>query len=139
MAAIAPMRNPRTLWTLALVAGIVTLAYLLSSGGGAPEIVDVEVPVLTAIAQEGEVLFDESCAQCHGQNAAGTDQGPPLVHLIYRPGHHADEAFSLAVTRGVTAHHWRFGNMPPQPDVNEEEVLKIVQYVRELQAANDIE
>src|SRR5687767_2589260 len=30
---------------------------------------------------------------------------PPLVHPTYRPAHHADVAFSLAVQRGVTNLH----------------------------------
>ena len=65
--------------------------------------------------------------------------GPPLVHAIYRPAHHADMTFTLAIRRGVAAHHWRFGNMPPQPAVGEEEIGLIVRYVRELQLANGID
>ena len=133
------MNNSRTIWTLALVAGLAIVLYVVSSGDGEPQIVDVEVPAFTTIAEEGAALFDESCAQCHGMNAAGTEQGPPLVHAVYRPSHHADEAFWLAVTRGVTAHHWQFGNMPPQPEIGDDEIQRIVQYVRELQIANGIE
>lgn len=129
--------NP-TVWTLALAAGAVAAAYLLTRIGGEVEIVDVIVPVLTAAATEGQTLFDRSCAACHGSHGAGTNQGPPLVHAIYRSAHHADEAFLFAVRRGVIAHHWRFGNMPPKPDVSDAEVAMIVRYVRELQAANGI-
>lgn len=133
------MRNHGTIWTLAFVAAAMVVIYLVSSGSGGPEIVNVEVPALTAVAHEGAGLFEENCSECHGTNAAGTAQGPPLVHVIYRAGHHADQAFFLAVVRGVAAHHWRFGNMPPQPGIDEEEIQKIVQYVRELQVANGIE
>ena len=93
---------------------------------------------LSPVAMEGKAVFDDNCAACHGENASGTDQGPPLVHDIYNPGHHADMAFVLAARQGVRAHHWRFGNMPPQPGVTETEVEKVVQYVRELQQANGI-
>jgi hypothetical protein len=41
----------------------------------------------------------------------------------------------LAAHNGVRAHHWRSGNMPPQPLVSELEVKAIVRYVRELQKA----
>ncbi len=58
---------------------------------------------------------------------------PPLVHKIYEPGHHADGAFLLAVSRGVRAHHWPFGDMPPVDGVSQEDVQKIVAYVRALQ------
>ncbi|ESR27461.1 c-type cytochrome [Lutibaculum baratangense] len=108
--------------------------------GDAPDArVAVTVPdELSPVAMEGKAVFDENCADCHGANAAGTEQGPPLVHDIYNPGHHANMAFVLAASQGVRAHHWRFGNMPPQPGVTQTEVEKVVQYVRELQQANGI-
>lgn len=83
--------------------------------------------------------FDRRCASCHGAAAAGTTSGPPLVHPVYRPGHHGDVSFELAVRRGVRAHHWRFGDMPPLPDVSATELAEIVRYVRALQRARGIE
>lgn len=100
--------------------------------------VKVNVPALSAIAINGKTAFDANCASCHGPNAAGSDKGPPLVHDIYNAGHHSDAAFVLAAKIGVRQHHWRYGQMPPQPQVTEEQVTAIVQYVRELQAANGI-
>src|SRR3990167_3081960 len=107
-------------------------------GGGAAHTVAVKVPRLSAAATGGRTAFDANCAACHGVNAAGTDKGPPLIHDIYNPGHHADEAFILAAKLGVRSHHWRFGNMPPLPQVTEAELAAIVRYVREVQAANGI-
>ena len=46
-------------------------------------------------------------------------------------------AFLMAAQNGVRAHHWRFGNMPPQ-QVTRGEVARIVTYIRELQQANGI-
>lgn len=60
------------------------------------------------------------------------------MHDIYNPGHHADEAFLRAARNGVQQHHWRFGDMPPQPQVSDEQLVQIVRYVRELQQANGI-
>ena len=62
--------------------------------------------------QAGETTFNANCAACHGKQAAGTDHGPPLVHKIYEPHHHGDQAFQRAAANGVRAHHWEFGNMP---------------------------
>jgi mono/diheme cytochrome c family protein len=93
---------------------------------------------LTAAASLGKQAFDKNCAECHGVNASGTDKGPPLIHDYYNPGHHADGAFFAAVANGVRQHHWRFGNMPPQPQVTEDQTRMIVAYVRELQQANGI-
>ncbi|WP_205712111.1 c-type cytochrome [Euzebya rosea] len=81
----------------------------------------------------GEELYAANCAQCHGIDATGTDQGPPFVHEVYVPSHHADGAFLLAVRNGVRPHHWDFGPMPPLPGVTNEQVTDIVAYVRSVQ------
>lgn len=89
-------------------------------------------------AARGKILFEASCAACHGERGAGTDQGPPFINEIYNPGHHPDEAFFLAPRVGVRAHHWKFGNMPSVEGVTDDELRAIVRYVRELQEANGI-
>lgn len=101
---------------------------------GAPVI----LPQLTANATEGQGLFAENCAVCHGKNAVGTEQGPPLIHIIYETGHHGDPSFYRAVAQGVRGHHWRFGDMPAIDGVSEAEVGKIIAYIRETQRANGI-
>lgn len=83
--------------------------------------------------ERGQALYAATCASCHGEAALGTALGPPLVHIVYEPNHHGDAAFILAAERGVRAHHWGFGDMPPQPDITREEVMEVVGYVRWLQ------
>ncbi len=86
-------------------------------------------------AARGESVFNENCSACHGIAAVGTDSGPPLVHDLYLPGHHADFAFTSAVRNGVRAHHWSFGSMPSIPGVSDLDIADIVAYVRGLQRA----
>ena len=94
---------------------------------------------LSQNAKIGKIDFEAKCAACHGINAAGQDGvAPPLVHIIYEPGHHGDEAFQRAAAVGVRAHHWRFGDMPPVEGVTRADVTMIVAYIRELQRANGI-
>jgi mono/diheme cytochrome c family protein len=112
------------------------VAPLISPKGAAS--VAVTEPTLSAQATSGKGAFDANCASCHGKKAAGTKQGPPLIHTIYNPGHHADEAFFRAVKGGVRQHHWPFGNMPPRPGVSDQQIAAIVKYVREMQVANGI-
>ncbi len=83
--------------------------------------------------QTGETTFNANCAACHGKQAAGTDHGPPLVHKVYEPNHHGDQAFQRAAANGVQAHHWQFGNMPKIDAVKPDDVDQIVKYVRWLQ------
>ncbi len=98
----------------------------------------VKMPALSPMALAGQRAYDANCAKCHGAFGLGTDKGPPFLNPIYNPGHHADEAFVRAVRNGVRQHHWRFGDMPAQPAVSEEELTRIVRYVREVQQANGI-
>jgi mono/diheme cytochrome c family protein len=100
--------------------------------------IDVAVPKLSRVALAGQAAFDRNCAQCHGRNGAGTNKGPPLIHTIYNPGHHGDQAFAIAARQGVQAHHWAFGNMPAQPQVTTQELIAIVRFIREVQQANGI-
>ena len=81
----------------------------------------------------GKTLFKKNCMKCHGPEAKGSTEGPPLVHRYYEPNHHSDAAFHQAVRRGARQHHWRFGNMEPVPGVSPEEVGVIIRYVRNLQ------
>jgi cytochrome c len=87
----------------------------------------------------GKRGYDAVCAACHGANGQGRDGiAPPLVHRIYEPSHHGDMAFLLAVRQGVRAHHWQFGDMPPIAGLTDDDVTKIVAYVRAVQRANGI-
>lgn len=97
------------------------------------------VPPLSPAAEAGRLAFNETCATCHGRDAMGGAGGPPLIHKIYEPSHHGDDAFRLAVSQGVRAHHWDFGDMPPQPGVSRQETETIIAFVRAVQAANGIE
>ncbi len=91
-----------------------------------------------ADVRQGKALFEANCAACHGKKADGTDQGPPLIHKVYEPSHHSDLAFYRAVKNGTRAHHWQFGDMPPQPQVSPEQAGHIVGYVRKIQRSAGI-
>lgn len=121
-----------------LAAAVVALVWFLNGNPGGEQ-VDVTVPELSPVAEAGQAAFAEHCASCHGPAAGGTEEGPPLVHIWYEPSHHGDAAFVLAAQGGVAQHHWRFGNMPPQPQVGERSLQQIIAYVRELQRANGIQ
>ena len=113
--------------------------YWLSSRPAKVEItLDVVQPVFTELAARGEVVFQDTCAACHGTELIGTETGPPLIYVAYRPSIHADYAITSAIKNGVVAHHWRFGNMPPQQGVAEADIPAIIAYIREMQVANGV-
>lgn len=113
-----------------LLAGCAEEAPEAGTNEFAEVIMQAEVPVEFAA---GEQAFQTNCMVCHGERGLGTEQGPPLINIIYEPSHHADMSFFMAVNRGVQSHHWNFGNMPPLPNVSNEEIQQIVAYIRYLQ------
>ncbi len=125
---------------LLVIGALIMGVYFLFSGGGKkPDTsVAVKMPVLSSTAASGQAIFKINCSQCHGPNAGGTTQGPPLIHKYYEPNHHADGAFYRATTMGVRAHHWRFGNMPPIRTVTTQDVSKIIVFIRDVQKANGV-
>ena len=112
----------------------VTLLALTIAGCTTPTTAPVRVTAPTPPELvRSEALYTEKCSGCHGERALGTPKGPTFLNAIYRPNHHGDGAFQAAVLRGVQAHHWNFGPMPPIPNVSPYEVTQITAYVRWLQ------
>ena len=110
------------------------------AGMGNTTLAEVLLPsTLSDSAQIGKRAFEAKCVACHGVNAAGqVGVAPPLVHKIYEPSHHGDESFQRAVSLGVRAHHWTFGNMPAVEGLTRGDVVMVAAYIRELQRANGI-
>jgi mono/diheme cytochrome c family protein len=123
---------------LHIAVGYVSLNWLQRERRS-PERRPVVVPELSEAARAGARAFALHCAGCHGRDAGGTDTGPTLLDPIYRPAHHADVSFELAVRHGVLAHHWSFGKMLPVPGVKPDELANIIHYVREVQRANGVQ
>jgi len=95
-------------------------------------------PAMTPDLNLGKMNYDAYCASCHGKTAGGTGKGPTFISKVYHPGHHSDGAFYLAAKQGARAHHWKFGDMPAVPEVNDSQLEYIVNYVRAVQRANDL-
>jgi cytochrome c len=125
-----------TMWPVTSQTAATDVAISTQNG----ELATVVLPeTLSQNAQIGKLGFDAKCAACHGANAAGQDGvAPPLVHIIYEPSHHGDEAFQRAAAMGVRAHHWRFGDMPPVDGITRGDAKMIIAYIRELQRTNGI-
>ena len=48
-------------------------------------------------------------------------------------------AFALAVYRGVPQHHWSFGDMPRVDGLNDDDITRLVAFVRENQRTSGFE
>ena len=87
---------------------------------------------------KGQVLFEMNCSSCHAVDMTGTDKGPPLLHPFYKPSHHNDASFYRAGLKGVKAHHWNFGDMPPVPGMTERKMKIIISYIRYYQQQKNL-
>ena len=139
--ALAGMRHGRTAAAGLLLGGVVTLVACRAEQPR-QEAAGLSLEAMAALSADevlpdsladGRRAFEAYCIECHGKAATGSEKGPPLVHRVYHPGHHADPAFFLAPVQGVRAHHWRFGDMPPVEGITRDQVGRIIAYVRWLQ------
>lgn len=126
-----------------IIALLITLLVLVAcerekAPKSAREAMHLPQPGFVADPKRGQGLFQVKCAACHGLDGRGTDRGPPLVNLIYRPGHHDDLSFHLAIKNGSRQHHWQFGNMDSIEGVTPENAADIIAYVRKEQRAAGI-
>lgn len=117
---------------ICLLIALIIVSASLQAASDKPEF---EVPFNLGL---GQMLYNEKCSNCHGTWGHGTDQGPPLMHKIYVPSHHGDEAFYRAALNGARAHHWPYGDMLPVPGITRRAMDKIVPFVRWLQRENGI-
>ncbi|MDH3742534.1 MAG: cytochrome c [Hyphomicrobiales bacterium] len=124
---------------IALVAiGVAGIVWWQLAANSASQAVEINMPALDATQTAGQKLYEANCASCHGTTDGGTDKGPPLIHIYYEPNHHPDAAFYSAAAIGTRQHHWKFGNMPAVKEVNQDDVTKIIAFVRAVQRANGI-
>ena len=128
--------NPKTRFRWLVVLSALPVLLLVGCGGekGGTSRSESQPSSDAELLSEGEDLFGQTCAACHGADLKGTTTGPPFLDPIYAPNHHPDEAFYAAAANGVQPHHWDFGPMPAQPSVSEEEVAEIIAYIRSKQA-----
>ncbi len=121
-------------WGMRTLLLAAALAALLVGCAGSPAADDTTSGAAPDVAA-GEELYQANCAQCHGADLRGTDQGPPHLDAVYLPDHHADIAFLYAVRNGVQPHHWGFGPMPAIEGLSDDDVTSIIAYVRAQQEA----
>jgi mono/diheme cytochrome c family protein len=88
---------------------------------------------------KGQKVYGAACAMCHGADLRGTSRGPSQLSKVYEPSHHADGAYRAAVSNGVRAHHWNFGNMPAIPGVKGDDLDAVIAYIRSEQQKQGFE
>ncbi len=79
---------------------------------------------------KGTEVYAEACASCHGADLRGTDEGPPLLSIVYEPNHHSDDSFRNAIANGAPQHHWSFGDMEPVEGLSDADVEAVIAFVR---------
>jgi mono/diheme cytochrome c family protein len=90
--------------------------------------------VLDPVHSPGERLFRDHCANCHGRNGTGTlaysgDNYIDLTDDAWQSGG-SEYAIGNVIRNGV------FGAMPPNPQLTDQEVKELTQYVLSLHAGS---
>ena len=118
--------------TTVTVAGVVlALTFVLSAcGGDDPVAAPPESVVPLTADADGASVYQARCASCHGEDLRGTDKGPSQLSIVYEPNHHGDESYRSAIRNGVAQHHWGFGNMPAVEDITDDQIERVITYIR---------
>lgn len=92
-----------------------------------------------AAGADGATVYQARCASCHGDDLRGTDRGPSQLSIVYEPGHHGDNAYRSAIRNGAPQHHWGFGAMPAIADITDDQIERVIAYIRAEQERNGFE
>ena len=131
IAARAPVRGSQLRARTIVVAVAATVVAGACSSGGS-EVADGD-------SATGAEVYARACASCHGADLRGTERGPSHLSKVYEPGHHSDASFRMAITVGVRAHHWDFGDMPPVEGLTDAEIDAVIAFVRQQQQRHGFE
>ena len=128
------------------VAGILaapTTLYVALGGGESSTTNSGEagfvIPDFSAQAYDGKEFFAAACGSCHGVYGEGTDTGPTLIHTLYGPLDFPDDLIVAAAKNGASARNWPFGDMPPVDRLTPAQLELAIGFLREVQAANNID
>ena len=124
----------RTKMTLAALVSVLTVA-LSACGSDDPVAAPPESLVPLAADADGASVYQARCASCHGEDLRGTDKGPSQLSIVYEPNHHGDESYRSAIRNGAPQHHWSFGDMPAVEDITDDQIERVILYVRTRQQA----
>ena len=108
--------------------GVAAMAVLMA--GCAQNNQMTEASGLLAVNADGVTIYQARCASCHGSDLRGSDNGPSQLSIVYEPGHHGDDSYRSAIRNGVGQHHWTFGDMPAVPDITDEQIERVIIYIR---------
>jgi len=98
-----------------------------------------KIPVLSASAQLGRNIINTQCAKCHGVDGTGDSKdGPPLLHPMYREEVYPDHHFKRVLKEGRPQTNWRFGPMPAQPQLSDEDINGVIAYIREVHISTGV-
>ena len=98
-----------------IVVGVLGLAFVIAAVAVAQQVID------TVLFEQGQQLYQDSCALCHKDSGAGD---PPTFPALSGNDQLGDPV------RIFSNIHQGTGNMPTLPDLTAEEISSLANYVR---------
>ena len=122
------MQQRSTHWRLILLSALVVFVIMLHTGQIA----------LAGDQEAGAQLYQQRCASCHGKDGKGNT--PIAQALNPKPRDHTDGAYMNALSKDHLTKVIKNGGsavglsplMPPQADLNAEQIRQLVTFVRSL-------
>ncbi|MDH3335208.1 MAG: cytochrome c [Rhodospirillaceae bacterium] len=130
-------RTPVKMMALTLLLVIIASVIVLSKTDRRSIKAYINIPELNQTQMQGREIFNRVCAECHGVDGTGdTKIGPPLMHPYHRKEALSDERFLKVIRQGTPEDKWKYGHMPAQIDVSDEDAKKILSFFNALRAVN---
>ncbi len=117
----------------ALIAPAIVLPPPLGTGPAPGKWKPAETRYLSQLAVAGKRVFEGHCADCHGYQALGSPRGPSLQDRVYWRDLLDKRTFHSAITDGVRAYRWTYGDMPPVEGLSFNQIETVARYIHELQ------
>ena len=128
------MSMARTAVVVTAGLSVPTLMYApkpLYSGPGTAVPQDYDYTVLSQLAKAGRNIYMQHCVDCHGDKALGSEKGPSLHQHEYAVRNRSQQSFHEAITKGLRANTYTFGDMPAFR-LTYNEIERVARYVREV-------
>lgn len=132
-------RTPIKMMGLVLGLVIIATVIVLSKTDRRSIKAYINIPELSQNQAEGREIFNRVCAKCHGVDGTGdTKIGPPLMHPYNRKEVLNDERFLKVIRQGTPEDKWKYGHMPAQIEVSDDDAKKILDFYNALRVVNKL-
>jgi mono/diheme cytochrome c family protein len=114
---------------IAFACGLAAASTLVGCGPDRGEVTGTSAPNAT----DGEQVYSDYCAACHGADFEGTTQGPSHLDPAFDPELTTDADYEAAIREGAETEDFEFVRMPPIRSLDDQQIADVIAYIRRVQ------